>query len=187
MGHFVFAKVVEIQKITNVKIHYFGWQDAWDCLSDFCKETTRFAKPHSVSTRIAHRITDFKSGCGYSVFVNPLALNEKKRRGWILGRIRRVDMNSGQIQVAFEKYENCEEIKPTEQLYWSHVDNQDEIKRADHERIAANINGDHNHKEKDKKNMNTGNKGSENSIDDSDDADTNNAKVSMNSLTLHIV
>eukprot|EP01083_Nonionella_stella_P296187 1006290_1 len=114
VGRFVFATVKEKQE-TKVKIHYAGWSKKWDTWSDFEKEIRRFAAAGSISLRKPNLMKSLKKG-DY-VDVNPTG----RHSGWTLGEIRRIDAKApGQVQV-------CYEHKNKSYLYWTHLDNEEEI------------------------------------------------------------
>ena len=97
-----------------MKIHYNGWSRKWDTWSDFVAETHRFAKHGSISKRPAHRFKDI--GKGDCVEINPV----RRYPGWKNGKIKRLDQNSGQVQVVYE-YED------RNYYCWTHLDNEQEI------------------------------------------------------------
>ena len=113
LGRFALATIVE-KKQTNLKIHYLGWSDKWDFWSDLKKELHRFAKARSISNRPAHRFKDLKKG-DY-IDINPTI----RHSGWKSGKIQELDKESGQFEVVYtfddEKF-----------LYWSHLDNKQEV------------------------------------------------------------
>eukprot|EP01084_Bolivina_argentea_P265488 450031_1 len=114
VGRVVYSAVID-KKGTNIKIHYDKWSHKWDTWCDFSKELYRYAKPRSISKRLAHRFENIKKH-DY-VDINPIM-----HPGWKTGQIRRIDANSGQIQVAYQE-------KSLNEYYqsWAHVDNTNEI------------------------------------------------------------
>eukprot|EP01084_Bolivina_argentea_P265489 450032_1 len=117
VGRVVYSAVID-KKGTNIKIHYDKWSRKWDIWSDFSKELYRYAKPRSISKRLAHRFENIKKH-DY-IDINPII----KRPGWKKGQVRRIDDNSGQIQVVYEE-KSLNEIEYYK--FWAHVDNTNEI------------------------------------------------------------
>eukprot|EP01084_Bolivina_argentea_P289361 496862_1 len=78
VGRVTYATVVD-KKGTNIKIHYDGWSRKWDIWSDFSKELYRYAKPRSISKRLAHRFENIKQD-DY-IDINPTI----KHPGWKKG------------------------------------------------------------------------------------------------------
>eukprot|EP01083_Nonionella_stella_P175354 610380_1 len=114
VGRFVFATVEEKQG-TKLKIHYDGWSKKWDVWSDFEKEIHRFAAAGSISRRAPHRLNHLKKGD--HVDINPT----QRHCGWKIGEIQRVTEDiARQVQVVYEHLDQ-------NYLYWTHVDNEDEI------------------------------------------------------------
>ena len=114
VGRFVFATVSEKQG-TNLKIHYDGWSRKWDTWSDYSGEIHLFAVAGSISKRRAHRFQYLKKG-DY-VDINPI----HHHPGWKGGEIRRLDQQSGQVQVAYTS------TVGKHHLCWAHLDNELEI------------------------------------------------------------
>ena len=114
VGRFVYATVSEKRSETNYKIHYDGWSRKWDTWSDFKKERHRFFRVGAVSRRPAHRFEQLKKG-DY-VDINPVLTHP----GWKVGKIKRFDEKSGQVQVSYE-------LGDKDYLYWTHLDNEQEI------------------------------------------------------------
>ena len=83
---------------------------------DFTKELHRFAKPGSISLRPRHRMKGLK--IGDLVDIKPLTGYLGYQ--WRSGFVRRMDMKSGQIEVAYYEPSLCTDI-------WVHVDNEDQI------------------------------------------------------------
>ena len=73
----------------------------------------RFAKAGTISKRPANRFKDLKKG-------DFIHLNPARFPGWRIGKIRRLDPKSGQVQVVYE-------YADIGFLYWAHVDNKEEI------------------------------------------------------------
>eukprot|EP01084_Bolivina_argentea_P265487 450027_1 len=118
VGRVVYSAVID-KKGTNIKIHYDKWSHKWDTWCDFSKELYRYAKPRSISKRLAHRFENIKKH-DY-IDINPII-----HPGWKTGQVRRIYTNSsrysGQIQVVYE-----EKSLNKQCLIWAHVDNANEI------------------------------------------------------------
>eukprot|EP01084_Bolivina_argentea_P284792 488185_1 len=111
VGRFICATVID-KKGTNIKIHYDGWWDIW---SDFSQELYRFAKPKSISKRLAHRFENIKQG-DY-INVNPIRHPE-----WKIGQVKSISTSAGQIQFSYQIASSG-----THFLCWAHVDDINEV------------------------------------------------------------
>eukprot|EP01083_Nonionella_stella_P218603 783819_1 len=119
VGRFLPA-TVEQKQGSNLRIHYDGWSRKWDVWSDFNAELHRFASAGSISSRPSHHRQFNELKKGDSVDINPL----HSHAGWKVGEILRLDAKSGQVCVAYEYFDTLS-IKT--HLYWTHLDNADEI------------------------------------------------------------
>ena len=113
-GQFVIATIAdkEQQQETNLKIRYDHDDVEW---SDFEQEIYRFAKPGSISKRLAdhrHKATKI----GDKIFINPIHTHP----GWKWGEIRDLDEDSGQVWVGYFYHDRYHS-------YWTHLDNKQEI------------------------------------------------------------
>eukprot|EP01084_Bolivina_argentea_P075632 137085_1 len=114
VGRFALATIVDsVPSNLNLKIHYVGWNDKWDTWCSYVNEPHRFAKPRSISRRPRHRLMDIKIG-------SHIDINSLKHPGWRIGQVRRLDVNSGQLQVVYP-------FAAQNMLWWIHFDNITEI------------------------------------------------------------
>ena len=117
VGRFLLATIVEKQD-TKFKIHYEGWSNKWDIWSDFREEIHRFAKAGAISRRPAQILKGVVKR--HYVDINPVL----RHPGWTVGEVRRVDKYSPQVQVVYRGGADNKEF-----LYWTHVDNEDEMRK----------------------------------------------------------
>ena len=119
-GQFHGARIIEKEGQTRFYIHYEDNHEdnEWcDCKKSLF-ELNRFAKYKSISNRPAHRLKNVK----IKDYVNINPIGRHPRIGWRLGIIRKIDNKSGQIQVAYQRYDGSHWYN-----YWVHRDNVNEI------------------------------------------------------------
>ena len=111
VGRFTFAKI-EKKKKDDVYIHYIGWGKKWNQWCNVIHDADRFARPHSISIRPAHRLKKLK--VNDKVDINPML----KHPGWKNGYIRQFDekYHSGHVQIVYT-------FRGIEYLHWVHLDN----------------------------------------------------------------
>ena len=132
-GQFHAATIIEKQGQTNFKIHYEDndENDEWCDCAQSSSELKRFARYKSISHRPAHRLRSVK----VNDYVNINPIGRHPRIGWRLGIIKTMDHKSGQIQVAYQRYDGSHWYN-----YWVHRDSVGEIAEGRYSLVFASSN-----------------------------------------------